>query len=44
MAGFIAGVIVTAILLFGAMTVYSISQMAGMYDRSIERWFDGDDN
>lgn len=40
MAGFIAGALIATILLFGALTIYSLSEMASMYDRKIDGWFD----
>lgn len=39
---FVSGIIVGAIMVSIAVTVYSLSEMAGMYDRSIDKWFDGD--
>lgn len=40
MAGFIAGAFTATIILLGCAVIYSLSQIAGAYDRSVDRWFD----
>lgn len=37
---FVCGVIIGVLLVIGAVTVYSLAQMAGMYENNVERWFD----
>lgn len=41
MAGFVAGFIAAAILLLGALAVYTLAQIADAYNKDIDRWFDG---
>ena len=42
MITFILGIIAGALIVIGAVTIYSIAQLASMYDRSIDRYFDED--
>lgn len=42
MMTFIMGVIFGGLLVAGSVTIYSIAQMASMYDRNVDRWWDED--
>ena len=40
MMNFAMGVIFGGLLVFGSIAIYTIAQMAGMYDRTVESWWD----
>lgn len=42
MIKFVLGLIIGALIVIGAVTIYSLAQMAGMYDRTMDKYFDED--
>lgn len=40
MIKFLIGLLIGVMIVLGVLTVYSLAEMAHMYDRSVDRWFD----